>query len=256
MATVGRRLRSLTVTAAIVLVTASGLATSAAHAATTDPTSTAQPSPTPPTITATQTTSGSQLTLSRASARPGDSAGVSFDHWDFKSCALDFQQVQQPCTVQNGVLSGTVTVPSDTRPNPAVPITACPTECNGDNTIATGSLTIAAPAAATQPTRRHAGGAVAVKPPPHHTTTTTSASGHSTALIGGGAIVLVLASVGLLMLRRRPPTTGLPPDIDLVPRPDPGVVTVDPAAAKDLHAGVTIRLRPDSGRCRVEAMQR
>jgi hypothetical protein len=263
MTPLGIGIRSATVTAAVVLATSSWLTTAPAHAAAPDPTATAsaQPSPTPsPTTSFTGTTDGPGLTLDPTSARPGDSVAVSFDGWDFKSCALTYDdETPQPtstCTPVNGVLNGSVTVPSDATPGTDVQITACPTACNGDNSIVTGLLTIVAPFVTTPPTQV-ATVVVTVPPPPPAQQTATPTSGHSTALIAGGAVVLVLASVlGLLLLRRRPPTIGQPPDIDLVPRPDPGVVTVDPARASQIHAQITIRLRPDEGHCRVEAMQR
>jgi hypothetical protein len=268
----GLGIRSAAVTAAVVLATAGGLATAPAHAAAPDPTATAsaQPSPTPSSTTSPAgTTDGPGLTLDPTSARPGDSVSVSFDGWDFKGCALDYDQAAQPtstCTVVNGLLSGTVTVPRDATPNTSVPIAACPTECTGDNTIATALLTILPPLATSQPTAGPAGGAVPVKPPPTHRhraapstsrhTATATPSHTSTLVAGGGVVVFLGSALGLLLLRRRPPTIGPPPDIQLVPRPDPGVVTVDPARASQIHAQITIRLRPDEGHCRVEAMQR
>jgi hypothetical protein len=269
----GIGIRSATVTAAVVLAVAGWLTTTApARAAAPDPSSTAQPSPTPPpTTTSDGTTDGQELTLDPTSARPGDPVAVSFDGWDFKGCTLDYDQAAQPtstCTVANGVLSGSVTVPSDATPNTAVPIIACPSECNGDNAIATASLTILPPLVTSRPTPGHAGGVVTGKPRHHHRLgrrrhhhhhrqhlAASSTSDHTATLVTGGAVVVFLASaLGLLLLRRRPPTTGPPPDVHLVPRPDPGVVTVDPDRAADNP--VTIRLRPDEVHCRVEAMQR
>jgi hypothetical protein len=266
MATVGTRIRSATVTAAVLLVTASGLATAPAlHAAS------PAPSPTPQVTTnAAGTAVALPLTLTPKSARPDDSVAVSFQGWKSDTCSLYFDDGTQPtgsCTANNGVLTGSLIVPTDAAPNTSVPITACPTNCTSDNFTGTAPLTIEPPLTTTQSTGTRAGGVIPTKKRPHHrhrtsTTATTvtapSTSGHATAFVIGGASLVFLGSViGLLLLRRRPPTLGQPPDIDLIPRPDPGVVTVEPASeAIDLDAHITIRLRPDEGRCRVEAMQR
>jgi hypothetical protein len=264
MTTVGIRLRNATVTAAVVLVTASGLtAAPAAYAATApDPSSTAQPSPTPPPTTSpSETTRGTQLTLSATSALPGDTVTVSLSGWRFETCFIyyDDSTVQTGnCQPENEHASVVLTVPKTAQPNPKAPITACATtECT-DSTFGDSELTVflAIPTPVTSsPSKKSQGiGTTTHISPP--AVPVRSTSGHSTALVGGGAIVLFIASAGLVLLRRRPPTIGPPPVIDLVPRPDPGVVTVDPAATQNLDARITIRLRPDEGHCRVEAMQR
>jgi hypothetical protein len=270
MMTSGIGIRSATVTAAVVLATAGWLTTTApAQAAAPDPTATAQPSPSATSTTSSGATTGEPgLTLTPRTARPGDPVSVTFERWDFKSCALayDDETLQPPstCTPLDGVLTGSVTVPSDASPDTGVTIAACPTACNGDNTIVTGELTVAAPLVTTAPTQTQSQSqslgrvapVVTAKPPPP-VQATSSTSGHTATLVAGGAVVVFLASaLGLLLLRRRPPTIGPPPDIHLVPRPDPGVVTVDPTKAAGHIEHITIRLRPDEVHCRVEAMQR
>jgi hypothetical protein len=254
MATVGSRLRSFMVTAFVVLVTASGIGSGQAYAAAPTPSPTPQPT--------TGTAVALPLTLDPTSAHPGDSVAVSFEGWKSETCSLYYDQSTVPtgsCTANNGVLTGSLVVPTDATPNTDVPITACPTDCTSDNFTAVGSLAIVAPLATTQPTKAPTRGVVTTKPPPRHQQlAASSTSSHVTAFIAGGAGLLFIAAVlGLLLLRRRPPTIGQPPDITLVPHPDPGVVTVDPdSARRNVDARITIRLRPDEGRCRVEAMQR
>jgi hypothetical protein len=267
MTTVGTRLRSSAVTAAVVLVTASWLAAApTAHATAPAPSSTAQPSPTPqPTTAAAGTAVSLPLGLDPTSARPGDTVAVTFQGWKSDSCFLYVDQGTAPtgsCTASNGILTGSLIVPTDATTKPAVLITACPTNCVSDNFTGTASLKVLAPLATSRPTGGQVGGAVTITPPHHRrrhqrAAPVTSTSSHTTAFVAGGAAVVFIASVlGLLLLRRRPPTMGQPPDIELVPHADPGVVTVDPAhSVRDLER-VTIRLRPDTGRCRVEAMQR
>jgi hypothetical protein len=271
MTTVGTRVRAASVTAFVLLVTASWLTTLPAQAATPTPSSTVQPSPTPQPTTA---TAGSAvvlpLTLDSSSARSGDSVTVSFKGWKSDTCSLYYDDGTQPtgsCTATDDVLTGSLVVPTSATPNTAVPITACPTNCTSDNFIATRSLTIEPAFVTTHSTGAQAGGVLPLKKRPHHrrrtTTTTTpatapSTSSRTTAFVIGGAVVVFLGSVlGLLLLRRRPPAVGQPPQITLVPHPDPGVVTLDPAnMVIDLDARITIRLRPDAGRCRTESMQR
>jgi hypothetical protein len=244
------------------------VAAPAGYAATSDPGSTAQPSPTPQaTTTPGGTPDALELTLDPTSAHPGDTVTVSFTGWKSESCLLYFDNATQStgsCAAPDGVLAGSLVVPGDATPNTVEPITACPTDCTDDNFRAIGSLSILPLSSATsQPTKSRSDGAPATKPPSHHKPqhqAATSSADHTTTLVAGGAVVVVIASVlGLLLLRRRPPTIGQPPDVTLVPHPDPGVVTIDPhpdTATPPIHARITIRLRPDPGHCRVEAMQR
>jgi hypothetical protein len=195
---------------------------------------------------------------------------VSFEGWKSDSCFLYVDHSTEhtgSCTSPKGVLAGSLIVPPNATTNSAVLITACPTNCTSDNFTGTASLNILPPLVASQPTGGLVGGVVTLKPPHHHrrhhhsvapAAAPVSASSHTTAYVVGGAVVVFIASVlGLLLLRRRPPAIGQPPDIDLVPHPDPGVVTVDPTtAASHPDVRTTIRLHRDEGHCRVEAMQR